>query len=264
MRTTVRELLDNVDGENGVSHRRDKKAKRNKHKKGSESPANTMPTLFNIAPMNEKQRETFRAFEKGQNLILHGVAGTGKTFLALYLALRQNLGKSPVVIIRSVVPTRDVGFLPGSLKEKVAAYEQPYVAICNELFPRSGMYESLKLSGHLQFATTSFLRGLTFRNNTVIIDECANLTFHELDTVITRMGEGCRVLFSGDFRQSDLWRQDERNGLPKFMQIVGRMSSFTTVEFQKEDIVRSAMVKEYILAKLDQEDNDDCEYRQPT
>lgn len=260
MRTTVRELLDNVDGDGGLNRRRDKKAKRNKHKKGSETPGNTIPPLFAIEPMNEKQRETFRAFEEGQNLVLHGAAGTGKTFLALYLALRQNLegrSRSPVVIIRSAVPTRDVGFLPGTIKEKTAVYEAPYVAVCNELFPKPGMYETLKMGGHLQFTTTSFLRGLTFRNNTVIIDECENLTFHELDTVITRMGEGCRVLFSGDFRQSDLWRQDERNGLPKFMQIVGRMSSFTTIEFQKEDIVRSAMVREYILAKLDQEDNDD-------
>jgi len=211
--------------------------------------------LPKINPLTSGQARTFSAFDEGKHLILHGVAGTGKTFVSLYLALRAVMGgeaPKPVVIIRSVVPTRDMGFLPGSQKEKSAVYEEPYAAICNELFKRNTAYDTLKRDGMVQFATTSFLRGLTFRDNIVIVDECQNMTFHELDSVITRMGTGCKVIFCGDFRQSDLWRDDERNGLHKFMSVISHMRSFARVEFTKDDIVRSALVKEYIEAKLEE------------
>ncbi len=211
--------------------------------------------LPKINPLTSGQARTFSAFDEGKHLILHGVAGTGKTFVSLYLALRAVMSgeaPKPVVIIRSVVPTRDMGFLPGSQKEKSAVYEEPYAAICNELFNRGTAYDTLKRDGMVQFATTSFLRGLTFRDNIVIVDECQNMTFHELDSVITRMGTGCKVIFCGDFRQSDLWRDDERNGLHKFMSVISHMRSFARVEFTKDDIVRSALVKEYIEAKLEE------------
>ena len=120
------------------------------------------------------------------------------------------------------------------------------------MFKRPGIYDSLKRDGVIQFATTSFLRGLTFKDNIVIVDECQNMTFHELDSVITRMGTGCRVIFCGDFRQSDLWRNDEREGLHTFMSVVKRMRSFARVEFTKDDIVRSDLVREYIEAKLEE------------
>jgi len=211
--------------------------------------------LPRINPLTAGQARTFSAFDDEKNLILHGVAGTGKTYISLYLALRSVLSgeaPKPVVIIRSVVPTRDIGFLPGSQKEKSAVYEEPYAAICNEMFGRSTAYDTLKRDGTIQFATTSFLRGLTFRDNIVIVDECQNMTFHELDSVITRMGTGCRVIFCGDFRQSDLWRNDEREGLHRFMSVINHMRSFARVEFTKDDIVRSALVKEYIEAKLEE------------
>lgn len=232
--------------------KRDKKRRAKELKKQpSVSPALKEP----LEPLTEGQRKTFESFRAGKNLILHGVAGTGKTFISLGLALNAVFtghAPKPVVIIRSVVPTRDMGFLPGNQKEKSAVYEAPYAAICSELINKQDPYEYLKSKGYIEFSTTSFLRGLTFRNNTIIVDECQNLTFHELDSVITRMGEGSRVIFCGDFRQSDLWREDEKSGLKKFMSIVTRMKSFERIEFTKEDIVRSDVVKEYILAKLEE------------
>jgi phosphate starvation-inducible PhoH-like protein len=218
-------------------------------------PQQNIMQLPKINPLTSGQARTFQAFDDGKNLILHGVAGTGKTFMSVYLALRAVLdgdAPKPVVIIRSVVPTRDMGFLPGTQKEKSAVYEEPYSAICNELFKKPGAYDTLKRDGTIQFATTSFLRGLTFRDNIVIVDECQNMTFHELDSVITRMGTGCRVIFCGDFRQSDLWRNDEREGLHTFMSVIKHMRSFARVEFTKDDIVRSDLVREYIEAKLEE------------
>ena len=188
-----------------------KRERKRRIKEIRKSQTNPPPALRNpLEPLTEGQHRTFDAFDAGKNLILHGVAGTGKTFISLGLALNAvftGQAPKPVVIIRSVVPTRDMGFLPSNQKEKSAVYEAPYASICSELMNKRDSYEYLKSKGYIEFSTTSFLRGLTFRNNTIIVDECQNLTFHELDSVITRMGEGSRVIFCGDFRQSDLWRE---------------------------------------------------------
>ncbi len=210
-------------------------------------------SLLKVEPITDNQKKTFEAFKSNKNLMLHGVTGTGKTFISLYLALELSLlGKKdrPVVIIRSVVPTREVGFLPGTLEEKIAVYEQPYQSLCSELFHVKNAYGELKKRGFLDFSTTSFLRGLTFYNTTIVVDECQNLNFSELDTIMTRCGEGCRIIFCGDFRQTDLNKSDDRAGLTKFMNVTKTMNSFEFVEFNKEDICRSSLVKEYICAKL--------------
>jgi phosphate starvation-inducible protein PhoH len=236
--------------------RREKKQLRRKQRNSKSKQQSELVQLENIYPLTIGQQKTFKAYNEGKNLILHGVAGTGKTFISLYLALEAVLeGREPkpVTIIRSVVPTRDMGFLPGKIEEKSAIYEAPYEAICNELVSnKQDPYKHLKNRGYIEFSTTSFLRGLTFKNNTIIVDECQNMTFHELDSVITRMGEGSRVIFCGDFRQSDLWKEDERSGLNSFMSVVSRMKSFEKIEFTEDDIVRSDLVKEYILAKLEE------------
>lgn len=214
--------------------------------------AKTLDLKF-VEPITNNQHKAFKAFYDDKNLLLHGVAGTGKTFLALYLALDSVIrgdAPKPIVILRSVVPARDVGFLPGKLEEKAGPYEGPYHGICAELTGHTTGYEYLKQHNYIQFSTTSFLRGLTFHNNIVIVDECQNMTFSELDTIMTRVGEGCRVIFCGDFRQTDLIRDEERKGLHKFMDVVKKMESFESVEFTEKDIVRSGLVKEYILAKL--------------
>ena len=208
--------------------------------------------LSDIQPKTEKQQITFEHYHKGKNFCLHGMAGTGKTFMAMYLSLNEILSKNSkarrIIIIRSVVPTRDIGFLPGSIDEKTNVYEMPYSNICTELFINKSSYDELKESGKIEFATTSFVRGLTFENAIVIVDECQNMTFHELDSIITRSGNNCRLIFCGDFHQSDLGK---KSGIVEFMDILYKMKSFCMIEFDQDDIVRSGLVREYILAKND-------------
>jgi len=214
--------------------------------KRSKTLAGANLDLQQIEPLTQNQ---LKAFESEKNLVLHGVAGTGKTFISCYLAfddmIKQEYQK--LVIIRSAVSTRDIGFLPGNEKEKAHVYEEPYKDICIELFQRGDAYEILKTKGLVHFMTTSFVRGVTLRNATILIDECQNMTFHELDSIITRVGQGCRVIFCGDFRQSDL----KQNGLKDFIRILKAMDSFDLVDFEINDIVRSNFVKSYITAKTE-------------
>ena len=206
-----------------------------------------------VEPLTENQRLTFEKYYDGKNLLLHGIAGTGKSFLSIYLALQSVLSDASrykkVVIVRSVVPTRDMGFLPGSNAEKAKVYEAPYQAIFTELFNRGDAYQYLKQKGLVEFISTSFIRGITLNDCIIVVDEIANMTLHELDSVITRVGKNCKIMFCGDFRQSDFTREHEKNGLTDFMRILNRMKSFEYVDFTENDIVRSAMVKEYIIAK---------------
>lgn len=209
--------------------------------------------LKKISPLTENQRRTFRAWEQGKNLLLHGFAGTGKTFLSLYLGLREVLSDdSPyhhVIIIRSAVPSRDMGFMPGNDREKMRYYEDPYVEICKELFGRGDAYEVLKEKGIIKFATTSYLRGITFNDSIVIVDECQNNNFGELNTVVTRLGDMTRMIIAGDYRQTDLNKRNDESGLKNFMRIIERMKSFMDIDFQIQDIVRSGLVREFIIAK---------------
>ena len=202
--------------------------------------------LQEIEPLTKNQ---VIAFESNKNLMLHGVAGTGKTFISCYLAFDDMVKNiyERLVIIRSAVPTRDIGFLPGNEKEKASVYEEPYKDICIELFQRGDAYEILKTKGLVHFMTTSFIRGVTLRNATIMIDECQNMSFHELDSIITRIGQGCRVVFCWDFRQADL----AKNGLHDFVRILKAMEEFDFVDFEINDIVRSDFVKQYITAKTD-------------
>lgn len=205
-----------------------------------------------IKALTHNQQRAFDAYDDGKNLLMHGLAGTGKTYVSLYMALNdvlRNQDHNKVVIIRSVVPTREMGFLPGNTKEKAKAYEGPYYGICAELFGRGDAYDILKTKGIVDFQTTSFIRGMTFSDAIIVVDEINNMTFHELDSVITRIGRNCKIILCGDFRQSDLLKKDERQGLPNFIRILQRLQKFDHIEFDEEDIVRSGLVKEYIIAK---------------
>lgn len=212
-------------------------------------------SLRQIHPMTVNQENAFKAYDAGQHLMLHGVAGTGKTYISMYLALEEILKPDSqynrIVVIRSVVPSRDMGFLPGSAKEKAKVYEEPYKEICDELFGRGDGYDILRMKGLVEFATTSFLRGVTFRDAIVIVDEFQNMNLAELDTVITRIGHNCKIIFCGDIRQSDFVKREEKQGMLTFMKIIDRMNIFEKVEFQVADIVRSALVKNYIISKLE-------------
>lgn len=210
-------------------------------------------SLTKITPLTPNQEKMFSLFSEGHNLFVHGWAGTGKTLLSLYLGLRDVLSadspRDRIIIVRSVVPSRDMGFMPGNMKEKGKVYEMPYVDACSQLVAGSNSYEVMKSKGIIEFTTTSFLRGLTFSNAVIYIDEIQNLADHEIHTVMTRIGEGCRVIVSGDVKQTDFMREPDRLGCMTFIKTLSEMSSFRNVEFGLDDILRSTLVKEYLIAR---------------
>ena len=208
-----------------------------------------------VSPMTDNQAIAFESWDNGQNLMLHGIAGTGKTFLALYFAMKSMLdGDTPykkVFIVRSIVPTRDIGFLPGSQKDKMKVYEGPYYDICSKIFNRGNAYEILKQKNNVEFISTSFLRGSTFDDCIIVVDEMQNMNDQELHTIMTRVGENCKIIFAGDIKQDDLTseRKKEFSGLNTFMKIIDKMRQFDFVEFVANDIVRSSLVKSYIIER---------------
>lgn len=207
-----------------------------------------------VEPLTNNQRRFFDLYEDSKIMLLHGVAGTGKSYIALYKALEEVLDKSNpyqhVVIVRSAVPSREIGHLPGDEKEKTEVYKVPYVNICDDLFNRSDAFQRLQEQGVVQFMITSFVRGITLDDSVIIVDEAQNMTDMELNSIITRVGERSKIIFCGDFRQTDLYKKTDMSGLKKFMVIADMMPSFKTIEFNVHDIVRSDIVKEYILARL--------------
>ena len=216
--------------------------------------------LVTIKSITDNQKVVIDSWKEGKNQFLFGAAGTGKTFISLYLALKDVLDlKKPynkVVLVRSLIPTREIGFLPGDEEDKAALYQVPYQNMVQFMFEMqneqqfNNLYDKLKGQGTLYFLSTSFLRGLTFDNTIIIVDECQNLNFHELDTIITRVGQDSKIVFCGDFDQSDLVRQNEKNGLHDFLRILGEMEEFNCIEFTIGDIVRSGFVRSYLINKI--------------
>ena len=212
-----------------------------------------------IEPATENQEWMFKEYASGKNLLLHGVAGTGKTFITLYNALTEVLDEnSPydkIYIVRSLVPTREIGFLPGDHEDKAALYQIPYKNMVRYMFSMPDdnsfemLYDNLRAQETISFWSTSFLRGVTLDNCIVIVDEFSNLNFHELDSIVTRIGEDSKIMFCGDIAQSDLSKESEKSGISDFMKIIQSMSDFTCIEFGINDIVRSGLVKNYLLAK---------------
>ena len=209
--------------------------------------------LLTYEAITQNQRVAYDSWDEGDHLVLCGSAGTGKTFIGMYLALADVLDKSydqdKLVIVRSVVPTREMGYLPGSIEEKVDAYTAPYRAIASELFNEKQAYDMLETQGAVSFMSTSFIRGQTIDDAIILVDEMQNLTYHELDSIITRVGRNTRIIFSGDYYQSDLSKETDKNGILDFMNIMEVMNNFTTVEFGWADIVRSDFVRDYIMTK---------------
>ena len=219
----------------------------------------TYNQLSTIKPVTDSQKLVFESWKKGLNQFLFGCAGTGKTFVSLYLALQDVLkNETPydkVIVVRSLIPTREIGFLPGDEEDKAALYQVPYSNMMQFMFEQpneqafSMLYDRLKAQGSFYFLSTSFLRGLTFDNSIIIVDECQNLNFHELDTIITRVGQDSKIFFCGDFGQSDLTKMNEKNGLMDFLQILQEMNEFNCTEFDIGDIVRSGFVRSYLIQK---------------
>jgi phosphate starvation-inducible protein PhoH len=208
-----------------------------------------------INPMTETQRDLFQQYRAGKHIANIGSAGTGKTYVSLYLALEDVLEKDEyekIIIIRSAVQSREQGFMPGSLTEKMGYYETPYIDIVNDLFGRGDGYQIMKQKGMIQFMSTSFVRGLTFDNAIIVVDECQNMTYQELDTIITRVGESSKIVFCGDMKQDDLKISKHRadiSGLRDFVRVIEKLSDFAVNEFTTDDIVRSGLVKQYLIAK---------------
>ena len=237
----------------GIGSMSNKQLKRKK-------PINT-DIMVDIKPLTKSQEKFFDAYKKGKNVFAYGAAGTGKTFIALYLALKEVLDQMTpyenVYVVRSLVSTREIGFLPGDHEDKSFLYQIPYKHMVKYMFEMSDdsefemLYGALKGQETIKFWSTSFIRGTTLDNSIVLVDEMQNLNFHELDSIITRVGENSKILFCGDASQTDLTKTYERNGILDFMKIISAMEDdFTSIEFGLEDIVRSGLVRKYLLAKL--------------
>ena len=223
-------------------------------------PLNFDAFAKDIEPLTDAQRVMFEAWEKDNHLFAYGAAGTGKTFVALYLALKSVLDESTpyekVYIVRSLVATREIGFLPGDHEDKSSLYQIPYKNMVKYMFELSNdeefelLYGNLKTQGTISFWSTSFLRGTTMDNCIIVVDEMQNLNFHELDSIITRVGQDCRIIFSGDVAQSDLIKTNERTGIHDFQKIINSMEEFESIEFGVNDIVRSGLVRSYLISKI--------------
>ena len=216
--------------------------------------------LTQIKPLTPSQERVFDAFSKQKNLYLYGAAGTGKTFIGMYLALKEILDEKSsydkLYIVRSLVPTREIGFLPGDHDDKAELYQIPYQNMVRYMFKMPDdasfdmLYANLKAQETISFWSTSFLRGTTLDNSIVLVDESQNLNFHELDSIITRLGVNTKIIFAGDAAQTDLVKTNERNGILDFMKIIQGMDEFEMVEFGIQDIIRSGLVKSYLINKL--------------
>ena len=217
--------------------------------------------LVNIEPITENQKILFNSYDARKNIIAYGAAGTGKTFVTLYNALKdvldENTPYEKIYIVRSLVATREIGFLPGDHEDKSDIYQVPYKHMVKYMFQMPSdadfemLYGNLKAQGTIKFWSTSFIRGTTLDNSIVIVDEFQNLNFHELDSIMTRVGDNSKIMFCGDATQSDLTKTNDRNGIVDFMKILTSMPSVDIIEFGLDDIIRSGLVKEYLVAKLE-------------
>ena len=217
--------------------------------------------LVDITPITDNQKRLFDSYDEGKHIIAYGAAGTGKTFITLYNALKDVLSENTpydkIYIVRSLVATREIGFLPGDHEDKSSYYQIPYKHMVKYMFQMPSdadfemLYGNLRAQETIKFWSTSFLRGTTLDDAIIIVDEFQNLNFHELDSIITRVGENTKIVFCGDASQSDLTKTNERNGIVDFMKVIRAMPSFDMIEFGIDDIVRSGLVKEYLIAKLE-------------
>jgi len=217
--------------------------------------------LVDIEPITDNQKVLFDSYAEDKNIIAYGSAGTGKTFITLYNAIKdvldENTSYEKIYMVRSLVSTREIGFLPGDHEDKASLYQIPYKHMVKYMFQMSSdadfemLYGNLKAQETIKFWSTSFLRGTTLDNAIIIVDEFQNLNFHELDSIITRVGQNSKIFFCGDASQTDLQKTNERNGIIDFMKIIRSMPSFDLIEFGIDDIVRSGLVKEYLIAKLE-------------
>lgn len=229
------------------------------NKKKPQSPLITLDHLVELQPLTENQERLFDFYDEGKNIVAHGYPGVGKTLCLLYKALEEVLDPSTpykkVIVVRSTVATRDIGFLPGSISEKIAEFEVPYKYMIKNLFDFNSdekyemLYGNLKAQKSFYFMPTSFIRGMTIDEAVIIVDEFQNCNNHELTSLITRVGQNTKIHFSGDIFQTDLTKKSDIEGILVFMNILNNMNSFERIDFNIEDIIRSELLKEFIIAK---------------
>ena len=215
--------------------------------------------LVEMKGVTKNQIEVFKQYKSGKNLFLYGPAGTGKTFVILYNAIQEvldpKINYNCIYIVRSLMPTRELRFYPSDEQDKSSLYQVPYDNMLRFMFKLPAedqfgiLYEELKRQDNVAFLSTSFLRGITLDNAIILVDECQNLNFHELDTIMTRVGQDSKIMFSGDFDQTDLREDKEKAGLGQFLKIINEMKEFYSCEFDIGDIVRSGLVRSYIIQK---------------
>lgn len=240
-----------------MSKRRLTKTKRSRVEKETDYLLNTKFGMKRIDPITDNQKQLFQSYQDGKNILAIGSAGTGKTYISLYLALKDVMANNEykeVIIIRSSVQSREQGHMPGNANEKMANFEAPYSDIVNDLFERGDAYQIMKQKRMIRFMSTSFVRGLTFDNSLILVDEVQNMNWGEIRTIMTRVGNGSKIILCGDTKQDDLLVSKNRvdvSGLRQFKKVIDRMTEdcFGTVEFTVDDIVRSGLVKEFIIAE---------------
>jgi len=208
--------------------------------------------LINLTPLTHNQKEMFQEYFQGKQICAYGSAGTGKSLIGLFLGIKDvishNQPQTKLIIIRSAVPSRDLGFLPGTIEEKMALYELPYVEMFRLLFNHPTSYKKMKDAGLVEFMTTSYIRGLTWDDAIVILDEVQNCSWHEINSVMTRLGKNSRIIFTGDSAQTDLHKRDDKSGIDQLIRVANKMSEFSVIQFVTDDIVRSPLVKSWIIA----------------
>jgi predicted ribonuclease YlaK len=256
------ETLEKIEPKNSGLENREEQINNQQHKYSHQPAVSNslkikLDHLKTFTALTENQQVLFDMFKRGDYCMgVLGSAGTGKTFCTLYKAIEEVLDKSnpfrQVVIVRSCVPTRDVGFLPGSLEEKQEVYELPYKEAFANLFDRPDAYERLKEQGYARFVSTTAIRGISIDDAIIVVDECASMTFHELCTIITRVGYRSKIVFVGDWRQNDLLtKKNDVSGLPDFLRVLRSMKDYSELEFSRDDIVRSSLVRSFIIALED-------------
>ena len=204
--------------------------------------------------LTDNQQKFFDSYKRGDYFIgLFGSPGVGKTFLAMYRGLEEVLDRSnpfkQIVVVRSAVQVRDQGFVPGSLDEKMEIYETPYKEISETLFGRSDAWDRLKEQGYARFISTTAIRGISIDDAIILVDESQSMTFHELSSVISRVGHRSKIIFIGDLKQNDLIKsKNDVSGLKEFLNVARHMNEFSEITFTPDDIVRSSLVKSFIVA----------------